>query len=104
MSKITMDLPAALADKLDQLSERGNVLLDERGDWHGAIEQWLEALTLLPEPKAQWEAWTLAECLTRRRLPNRPCPGGCQSGALRRAERTRRALFRPVRWRAGLPR
>ena len=53
-----MDLPAALADKLDQLSERGNVLLDERGDWHGAIEQWREALTLLPEPKAQWEAWT----------------------------------------------
>jgi len=58
VSKITMKLPGVLADKLDQLSERGNVLLDDRQDWRGAIEQWREALTLLPEPKRQWEAWT----------------------------------------------
>jgi tetratricopeptide (TPR) repeat protein len=50
-------LPAALADRIDRLSERGNVLL-EKGDWRGAVDPWRQALTLLPEPKSQWEAWT----------------------------------------------
>jgi tetratricopeptide (TPR) repeat protein len=53
-----MNLPTALADKLDRLSERGNVLLDDQHDWRGAIAQWQQALALLPEPKSQWEAWT----------------------------------------------
>jgi tetratricopeptide (TPR) repeat protein len=53
-----MNLPAALADKIDKLSERGNVLLDQQRDWRGAIDQWQQALLLLPEPKLQWEAWT----------------------------------------------
>jgi tetratricopeptide (TPR) repeat protein len=52
-----MKLPAAVADRIDQLSERGNVLLEKR-DWQGATALWQQALALLPEPKSQWEAWT----------------------------------------------
>jgi tetratricopeptide (TPR) repeat protein len=53
-----MDLPATLADKIDTLLERGNVLLDDKRDWRGAVDQWRQALSLLPEPRSQWEAWT----------------------------------------------
>jgi tetratricopeptide (TPR) repeat protein len=53
-----LSLPAALADEIDRLAERGNVLLDERHDWRAAIDQWEQALVLLPEPRSQWAAWT----------------------------------------------
>ena len=53
-----MELPAAVVDRIDQLSESGNTLLDDRGDWRGAIAVWQQASALLPEPKSQWEAWT----------------------------------------------
>lgn len=52
------ELPQAIADKIDDLSERGNVLLDDQGDWRGAVAAWREALNLLPSPKTEWEAWT----------------------------------------------
>jgi tetratricopeptide (TPR) repeat protein len=53
-----MELQGTLANKIDDLAERGNVLLDSHRDWRGAIAAWEEALDLLPEPKSQWEAWT----------------------------------------------
>lgn len=42
--------------RVETLSERGNVLLEDEGDWRGAAEVWTAALDLLPEPKSQWEA------------------------------------------------
>lgn len=46
-----MQLPAALADKLDDFAERGNVLLEDQRDWRDAIAQWRQALMPLPEPR-----------------------------------------------------
>jgi tetratricopeptide (TPR) repeat protein len=53
-----MDLPSALADEIDRLSESGNSLLEDRRDWRGAVAKWQQALSLLPAPASQWEAWT----------------------------------------------
>lgn len=50
------ELPASIADRLDVLAEEGNVLLEERGDWAGAVAVWRRALALLPAPQDQWEA------------------------------------------------
>lgn len=50
------DLPDAIYDKIEILSERGNILLENQHDWKGAVAVWQEALDLLPEPKTQWEA------------------------------------------------
>ena len=53
-----MDLPSGIADKIDKFAESGNALLDDHGDWRGAIAEWQRALALLPQPATQWEAWT----------------------------------------------
>lgn len=45
-------------DEISRLSEEGNDLLDEKGDWKGAIEVWKKALELVPEPKEEFEAST----------------------------------------------
>jgi tetratricopeptide (TPR) repeat protein len=50
-----MMLPPDVADKLDELSELGNELLDQ-GNALDAVKAWTEALELLPEPKTNWEA------------------------------------------------
>jgi len=50
-------LPDAIADRVDDLSEKGNSQLDDDGDWNGAILTWRQALELLPEPKTVWDAW-----------------------------------------------
>ena len=53
-----MELDSTVSDKIDGLSEQGNLLLDEQGDWRGAIDVWRTALNLVPEPKTEWEAAT----------------------------------------------
>src|ERR1700733_13531212 len=59
-----MDLPSALADEIDRLSESGNALLEDRHDWRGAVAKWQQALSLLPPPASQWEAWTWLKAST----------------------------------------
>lgn len=48
-------LPDDIYDAIEQLSEDGNDLSDA-GDEAGAARLWRQALALLPEPKAQWDA------------------------------------------------
>lgn len=57
-----MELDHLTEDRIDALSERGNVLLEENDDWKGAIAVWKEALHLLPAPATQWPqaAWLYA--------------------------------------------
>jgi tetratricopeptide (TPR) repeat protein len=50
-------LPLRVYDRVTSLSGEGNGLI-ERGDFRGAIAKWSEALTLIPEPKTDWEAAT----------------------------------------------
>lgn len=50
------ELPDEIYDRIEQLSEQGNVLLEDQGDWRGAVKAWSAALDLLPAPKTQWEA------------------------------------------------
>jgi len=50
-----MELPDDIYEQIEQLSEQGNDLCDE-GDFAGAVKVWQEALELLPEPRAEWEA------------------------------------------------
>ena len=50
-----MELPDTIQEKIDVLSEEGNVLLEEKNDWQGAVKVWQEALDLLPESKTDWE-------------------------------------------------
>jgi hypothetical protein len=52
-----MTLPLPIYDRITSLSSEGNGLI-ERGDFRGAIANWSEALTLIPEPKTDWEAST----------------------------------------------
>lgn len=52
-----MTLPLPIYDTVTSLSSEGNSLI-ERGDFRGAIAKWSEALTLIPEPKTDWEAST----------------------------------------------
>lgn len=37
--------------KIDILAEEGNVLLEDTGDWPGALDKWTQALALVPDPK-----------------------------------------------------
>ncbi|WP_103257491.1 tetratricopeptide repeat protein [Tabrizicola aquatica] len=48
-------LPDEIYAEVERLSARGNGLL-EATDYQGAIEAWTTALTLLPEPRAIWDA------------------------------------------------
>ncbi len=50
------ELPDGIAEKIEVLSEQGNHFLDEESNWQEAIRVWEEALSLLPEPKEDWEA------------------------------------------------
>jgi tetratricopeptide (TPR) repeat protein len=49
------ELPDDIYEKVTDLSERGNLLLDA-GHPDSAIEVWNEALALLPHPQKKWEA------------------------------------------------
>jgi tetratricopeptide (TPR) repeat protein len=49
------ELPDDIYDRITELSEQGNEVLD-RGDTKAAISIWRSALQLLPEPRPQWDA------------------------------------------------
>jgi len=51
-----MNLPKSISNEIDALCEQGNVLFDEN-KFAGAIDKWLAALRLLPEPRAEWAAY-----------------------------------------------
>src|SRR3546814_11118011 len=51
------ELPDELYEQIENLSEAGNECSDE-DDFEGAIENWRQALALLPEPQQDWEAAT----------------------------------------------
>ena len=53
----SMALPDAIHEKVTLLSAEGDRLA-EAGDHREAIERYIEALALLPEPKTDWEACT----------------------------------------------
>ena len=55
MNSAPEKLPDDIYDRITELSERGNDLLD-RGDTKAAISIWRSALQLLPEPRRQWDA------------------------------------------------
>lgn len=52
-----MDLEDRIYREVTDLSERGNVLMEE-GESQAAVEVWRQALGLLPRPATQWEAAT----------------------------------------------
>lgn len=49
-----MEISDETEAQIDALTEEGNALLDDAGDWQGAIVVWQRALDLLPEPQSQW--------------------------------------------------
>lgn len=51
------ELPDELYEQIESLSEAGNECSDNE-DHEGAIENWRQALALLPEPQLDWEAAT----------------------------------------------
>ncbi|HEY9281498.1 MAG TPA: hypothetical protein VIP51_15615 [Eoetvoesiella sp.] len=53
----SMELPDDIYQQIESLSEAGNECSDE-GDFKGAIENWRQALAVLPEPSLDWEAAT----------------------------------------------
>lgn len=52
-----MDLPQEIHKRVEEISSKGESLA-ERGAYREAIEQYIEALNLLPEPVTNWEACT----------------------------------------------
>lgn len=50
------ELTDAIHAQIEVLSQEGNVLLEDDGDWRGAIAKWQTALALVPEPKTDWSA------------------------------------------------
>jgi tetratricopeptide (TPR) repeat protein len=52
-----MTLPLVVSTKIETLSEDGNDLC-EHGEYDAAISKWTEALSLVPEPREDWEAAT----------------------------------------------
>jgi predicted Zn-dependent protease len=52
-----MQLPKAVHDKVTALSKEGDVLASQ-AKYRKAVEKYLGALALLPEPKTQWQAST----------------------------------------------
>jgi tetratricopeptide (TPR) repeat protein len=61
MSDTPLELPAGVHDRITKLSEQGNALA-EQGKLREAVQTFIAALDLLPEPKDDWEAatWLLA--------------------------------------------
>ena len=51
------DLDEHTHEQIKELCEAGDELLDE-DDFEGAVAQYEQALTLIPEPKTEWEAAT----------------------------------------------
>ncbi|HGX3311253.1 TPA: tetratricopeptide repeat protein [Pseudomonas aeruginosa] len=51
-----MELPDKIYEEVDILSTAGNDLMDDE-HFDAAIEKWTQAIGLLPEPKADWEAY-----------------------------------------------
>lgn len=51
-----MELPDDIYEQIEILSASGNDACDDE-DYDVAIVQWRKALDLLPEPRAQWEAF-----------------------------------------------
>lgn len=51
-----MELPENLYDQVEALAQEGNDLMDDE-HFDAAIEKWAQALDLLPDPKADWEAY-----------------------------------------------
>lgn len=51
-----MELPDDIYEQIEILSESGSEASDE-GDFDVAIHHWQQALSLLPEPQNQWEAY-----------------------------------------------
>ncbi|MGO4289143.1 tetratricopeptide repeat protein [Chitinophaga sp. RAB17] len=56
-SVVEESLPDEVYEKIETLSEEGNVLADEE-NYDAALAKFTEALQLLPEPKHEWEAST----------------------------------------------
>jgi tetratricopeptide (TPR) repeat protein len=58
---MSKELPTDVYERIATLSEQGNQL-DDQGEFLKAIETFCDALDLVPEPKADWEAstWLLA--------------------------------------------
>lgn len=52
-----MELPDEIYERVTDLSEQGNVLMDA-DDHAGATRCWLQALEALPAPAKDWEAYT----------------------------------------------
>ena len=52
-----IELPDEIYEQIEALSEAGNECSDEE-DHEGAIGNWQQALSLLPEPHQDWEAAT----------------------------------------------
>jgi tetratricopeptide (TPR) repeat protein len=52
-----MELPPDLYQKITELSEEGNQLLEGHFS-DRAVRKWTQALSLLPDPKSDWEAST----------------------------------------------
>ena len=55
MNSAQEELPDDIYNRVTELSEQGNDLLD-RGDTKAAISMWRSALQLLPEPRRKWDA------------------------------------------------
>lgn len=55
MSEVESELPDDIYERVTDLSEKGNNLL-EAGRMNEAIAIWQSALALLPEPRQKWEA------------------------------------------------
>jgi len=51
------ELPDDVYERIETLSEAGNDLIDD-DDPAGAESVWRQAIAMLPEPKADWEAYT----------------------------------------------
>ncbi len=52
-----MELPDNIYEQVEELSAEGNDLFDQ-ARFSEAIRKWSSALELLPEPRAEWEAYT----------------------------------------------
>ena len=57
MTESPVELPAHIADQLDELAADGTDKLDAE-DWDGALARFRAGLALIPEPKREWEAAT----------------------------------------------
>jgi tetratricopeptide (TPR) repeat protein len=56
-SVVEEELPEAIYQQIEVLSEAGNTLADEE-NYDAALDKFREALQLLPDPKHEWEAST----------------------------------------------